>query len=63
MKLQMYRHYTYNYDIKEVIIAKSLQYFLYGDFGDLHAKTRHAPTGIHQDDDILGVRGGLDIPG
>lgn len=49
-------------DVEEVVVAQRVQDGGDGLPGDGQPEAFHAPTHVHQDDDVLWRRGGLDVP-
>ena len=49
-------------DVDEVVLPQRVQDGVDGVFGDGHLQPLHAAADVHHDDDVLGGRGGLDVP-
>lgn len=53
---------TYRNDVDKVIFSQSIQNGDDGVLGNGHPQALHAATDIHNDDNVLGRCGSLDVP-
>lgn len=54
--------YSHSDDVDKVVLSQRVQDGVDGVFGDGHLQPLHAAADVHHDDDVLGRRGGLDVP-